>query len=113
MTHRPQKYLQDMLDSCSFLIDVSQGKTEQDLRNDRLFRAGVERELQNVGEALHQLQRLDGEMAALIPEHRRIIGMRHVLVHGYDAIEPQTIWYVVTDKLPELREVLRGLLGQA
>ena len=35
------------------------------------------------------------------------------LVHGYDAIDPAIVWYIVKEKLPVLRVQLEALLGQA
>jgi uncharacterized protein with HEPN domain len=48
-----------------------------------------------------------------IGESQRIIGFRHVLVHGYDVLDPTVVWFVVTDKLPTLRDELESLLGSA
>jgi uncharacterized protein with HEPN domain len=45
-------------------------------------RAAVERKFEVVGEALGQLARLDPELAARIPDYRRIIAFRNILIHG-------------------------------
>jgi uncharacterized protein with HEPN domain len=58
------------------------GRTLDDYRADDFLRSAVERQLQNVGEAIAQLARLDAETAARIPETRRIIAFRNILVHG-------------------------------
>ena len=36
-------------------------------------------------------------------------GMRHVLVHDYDAVNLDTIWQTVTEDLPPLVKPLRGI----
>jgi uncharacterized protein with HEPN domain len=66
--------------------------------------------LQIIGEAMLQLKSLDADFASRIDDHARIIGFRHVLVHGYDAIDSDVLWHVVTVKLPVLRKELEGLL---
>ena len=42
-------------------------------------------------------------MAARIPEYRRIIAFRNVLVHGYASVDHWLVWGIVEHKLPNLR----------
>ena len=95
--HEPEKYLYDMLSSCEFLLD---------------FRSAVERELQIIGEALIQLEKLESSVAARIPEYQNIIAFRHVLVHGYDSLDPMTVWNVIETKLTGLTEKIKSLLEE-
>ena len=112
MKHNPKKYLFDMLDACRFLLEVTAGKTMQDYQTDRTFRSAVERELQNIGEALRQLASHDADTAAKITEHERIIRFRHALVHGYDSVKPELVWDVIANNLPTLRNELEEMLQQ-
>ncbi|MCX6704576.1 MAG: DUF86 domain-containing protein [Candidatus Woesebacteria bacterium] len=108
--HEPQKYLYDMLSSCEFLLEFTSSKTVDDYINDRAFRSALERELQIIGEALIQLEKVAPELAAQIPEYQNIIGFRHILVHGYDNLDPATVWNVVETKLEGLAQKVRHLL---
>jgi uncharacterized protein with HEPN domain len=112
MPHDPQKYLYDILSSCEFLLEFTAERTADDYAHDRAFRSAVERELQIVGEAVLQLDRVAPQVAARIPEHRNIIGFRHVLVHGYDSLQPATVWNVIAVKLVVLVREVRGLLTE-
>lgn len=112
MPHDPQKYVYDILSSCDFLLDFVAGRTVDDYKGGRGFRSAVERELQIIGEAVMQLDRVAPHLAARIPEHRNIIRFRHVLVHGYDSLHPATIWSVIEDKLPLLSDEARKLLAE-
>lgn len=105
-----EKFLFDMLDSCRFLLELTARESVTRYISDRTFRGAVERELQIIGEAMLRLKSLDPATAGRIGEHERIIGFRHVLVHGYDALEPDIVWYIVKEKLPILRTELEGLL---
>ena len=108
--HEPEKYLYDMLSSCEFLLEFTDGRKVDDYINDRPFRSALERELQIIGEALIQLEKLAPEVADKIPEYHNIIGFRHVLVHGYDSLDPATIWNVIEAKLPALTKKIKSLL---
>lgn len=108
----PQKYLYDMLSSCEFLLEFTAGRTIDDYINDRAFRSAAERELQIIGEALIQLETLAPFVASQIPEYQNIIGFRHVLVHGYDSLDPMTVWNVIETKLDGLTKKIGSLLDE-
>ena len=57
-----------------------------------------------------QLDRIAPGRARQIREYNQIIGFRHVIVHGYDSLDPATVWDVIEAKLPVLRDELRALL---
>lgn len=108
--HNPQKYLYDIIDCCRFLLEFTAKKTVEDYKTDRAFRSAIERELQIIGEALAQLERESPEIAGKIPEHRNIIGFRNILVHGYDSLDPNTIWNIIEKKLEKLMNQTQNLL---
>lgn len=110
--HEPEKYLYDMLSSCEFLLEFTTNKAVDDYINDRAFRSALERELQIIGEALIGLEKVAPPVAAQIPEYQNIIGFRHVLVHGYDSLDPSTIWNVVETKLEGLAQKIESLLNK-
>ena len=112
MPHDPEKYFYDILSSCDFLLEFVAGRTVVDYEHDRGFRSAVERELQIIGEAVMQLERVAPHLAARIPEHHNIIGFRHVLVHGYDSLQPETVWNVIQEKLAVLSGETRKLLSE-
>ena len=76
-----------------------------------MVRSAVERQLVISGEALNQMIRLDDAMAAKIREHRRIIGLRNILVHSYAKVDDRVISSIVKEKLPQLRDVVRQALA--
>ena len=108
--HNPQKYLYDIQNCCEFLLEFTARKSAQDYRADRAFRSAVERELQIIGEAMLQLDNRFPEIAEQISDHGSIIGFRHVLVHGYDSLNPKTVWNVVETKLEILLSQVSTLI---
>ena len=107
----PKKYLYDIINCSEFVLELTKDKTVEDYKNDRVFRSALERELQIIGEAMLQLDRVSPEIVEEISEHRSIIGFRHVLVHGYDSLDPDTVWNVVESKIALLLNQARELLG--
>jgi len=60
--------------------------------------------------AMLQLDSISPQTAEKITEYRSIIGFRHVLVYGYDNLNPITVWNVVETKLDTLLQQARKLL---
>lgn len=110
MTRDPDKFLLDMLNACRFLIEFTASATVESYVKDRVFRDVVERELQNIGEAMFQLQSVDPKLVERITEHARIIRFRHVLVDGYHKLDPDAVWKVVKEKVPQLQRELEAML---
>ena len=106
----PQKYLYDIINCSEFIVQLTRDKTVDDYKNDRVFRSALERELQVIGEAMLQLDHISPETVEKISEHRNIIGFRHVLVHGYDSLDPDTVWNVVEIKIEILLNQAKELL---
>lgn len=98
------------IDCCEFLLDFIKDKTVDNYKNDRPFRSAVERELQVIGEAITRLDVVSPEIANKISDHHNIIGFRNILVHGYDSLNPDTVWNVVKVKLETLLNQTRKLL---
>jgi uncharacterized protein with HEPN domain len=111
MRRDPRKYLYDMLDRSRFAAELMQDKGCQHLQEDRVLRSALERELSIVGEALMQLHRVAPHLAERIDSWREIIRFRHVLVHGYEVVDPTKLDQIVRDDLPRLIEQVRTMLS--
>ena len=111
MRRDPRAYLWDVQQGCvnvqSFLSGISLAEYQSNL----LLRSAIERQLQNIGEALAQLARLDPELAARVPDYRQLIGFRNVLVHGYATLNHDLVWRAITESLPPLQSVAHALLA--
>lgn len=110
--HDPQKYLYDILSSCEFVLTFTRDRSLKDYKNDRAFRSALERELQIIGEAMRQLDKTSPDIAGRIENYRNIIGFRHILVHGYDSLDPATVWNVVETKIEPLFSRIKHLLAE-
>ncbi|MBP9066636.1 MAG: DUF86 domain-containing protein [Candidatus Microthrix sp.] len=59
---------------------------------------------------MKQLSKGDPALAGEVPDLRRIIAFRNVLIHGYAKIDSQIVWEVVETKLDGLLWCLRSIL---
>ena len=79
-------------------------------QNHAVTQRAVERDFEIIGEALYRIKNTDDELLEKISEHRRIIGFRNILIHGYDIVDEAIVWQAVTNHLPilirEIKEIL-------
>ena len=106
-------YIWDALRAADSVQAFVRGKIGEAFVEDDLPRSAVDRQLQIIGEALSQLAKVDPQFASNVSELRRIIALRNILVHGYAAIDYDTVWRLIEDKLPELQTNRAMLLGAA
>jgi uncharacterized protein with HEPN domain len=67
----------------------------------------VERDLMIIGEAVAQIKRLNKELP--ISGADQIIGLRNLIVHAYDSIDPAALWRILIKDLPLLKEEVQLL----
>lgn len=79
---------------------------------DGLTQAAVERKFGVIGGAVNRLIRSHPDLAARIPESRKIVDFRNVLAHGYAHVVPELVWDYVQNHLPHLKQVVRTLLAE-
>jgi len=62
-----------------------------------------------IGEATNRISQEFQQQHSEVP-WRKIISMRHHLVHGYDEIHWERVWETVTDDLPLLKTAIEPLI---
>ena len=102
--------LYDIRQATSIIQQFVAGRSLDDYRADVGLRSIVERQFITIGEALARIVRDDPQTADQLPDHRRIIGFRNVLVHGYDAIRDELVWEVVETHLPHFVSIIEEML---
>ncbi|MEN8127664.1 MAG: HepT-like ribonuclease domain-containing protein [Planctomycetota bacterium] len=110
MRPEAKKFLYDMQQACESLNGFMAGKTLDDYLQSELLRSAVERKLMIIGEALNRVLRLEPDLESQIPDARQIIDFRNILVHGYFAIEHETVWGILEKDLPVLTSQIQKLL---
>lgn len=112
MAHKPEKLLSDIIAAGDAILGFVSGRAKDGYGRDLMLRSAVERQLEILGEAVRRLDALAPEVAARISEHRRIIGLRNIIAHGYDGLDDDIVWQVVSEKLPVLLQEARALLAE-
>ena len=105
-----RKLLQDVVNALELLDQFAKGKRFEDYERDPMLRAAVEREFEIVGEALKQLANRDPETAGQIPDLRRIVSFRNILIHGYAEVDNAVVWEALTTRVAPLRASVHLLL---
>lgn len=108
---RDAAYLWDMLDAASSILRFIDSKSFDHYLQDRMLQLAVERALEIIGEAAHNVS-LEFRLEHPEIPWKGIIGQRNVLAHEYGAIKQDLIWEVVTANLPDLVARLEQIVPQ-
>lgn len=102
--------LRDVLDACDRTARFTAGRSLDDYLADELLRAGVERQIEIIGEALNHARRLDPSLSSQILRLHQGIAMRHRIIHGYDKIDDELVWMTAQLRVPQIRNQIALLL---
>lgn len=106
-----RKYLRDIQIAAERAGRFTKGKNFEQYLAEEMLRAAVERQFTVVGEALSRLEKDSPDVAAAIPDHRKIIAFRNILIHGYAAVDDRIVWGVIENYLTSLIDAVRKLLA--
>lgn len=112
MTDRIPKLLVDALgaiDSARCFVD---GVSFFNYSNDKMRRSAVERQLEILGEACSRMVKLDPALSGSVTNLKLAIDLRNRIIHGYDSVDDEIVYFTVIDDLLELHADLSKLLSQ-
>lgn len=100
-----------IMEAIDNIFEFMEGKTVNDLANNKLLFFGVVKNIEIIGEASYMLTK------DFIGKHPAtpwadIIGMRHVLVHGYYTASPTFVWDTYKYDLDILRQQVEGYIAE-
>ena len=101
MNEREEVWLRHMLDAGREALAFMQGRTSQDLTDDRMFFLAMVKELEIIGEAAGRISEETRQELPEIP-WSMVVAMRNRLVHAYEAISHPLVWSALSVHLPEL-----------
>ena len=108
--HDPLIRLRHMLDHAREAVELIRGRTRDDLDRERMLELSLVRLVEIVGEAAAHLTRDEQARYPTIP-WPQVTGMRNRLIHGYDTIDLEILWQILTSDLPPLITALGNILS--
>jgi len=108
--HDPDVSLRQILAYAREAVEISKGKTRQDLDLDRLLNLAMTRLVEMLGEAAN---RVPEGVRAQYPDlpWLQMIAARNRLIHGYDSVDFDVLWVIIQNDLPALIIRLQEILG--
>jgi len=108
--HEGDVRLRHMPDHAREAVTMTRGSARTDLDIDRRLNLSLVRLLEIVGEAA---ARVPSEQRILHPDipWPEIVGLRNRLIHGYDSVDFDILWQIVTEDLPPLIAALEKTLA--
>lgn len=102
MQHKILKYLLD-IESVINEIESIKIKSENNFevfKSDIILQRAIERDLEIIGEAIRKILEIDSTIK--ISSSKNIIGLRNIISHAYDSVEPEMIWGIIQKNIPIL-----------
>ncbi len=100
-----------MIDAARDAVEITAGKSRDDLEREKVLALALARCLEIVGEAA---SRVSPETRDSLPEveWRKIRQMRNILIHAYASVDYDIVWQTVRDDLPGLITTLEQVLTE-
>jgi uncharacterized protein with HEPN domain len=102
--------LRQMRDHGREALDMARGTSRSELDRDRMRGLALVRLLEVVGEGAVRVPAEDRTRFSKIP-WPQIIGLRNRLIHGYDDVDMDIVWHILSVELPALVDELNRLLA--
>jgi uncharacterized protein with HEPN domain len=109
MRHKVLKYILD-IESVIVEIEAIKAKTNNNFisfKSDIILQRAIERDLEIIGEAVRRLSEI--EPTINLTSTKNIIGLRNIISHAYDSVEPEMIWGIIQNNIPVLAKELQIL----
>jgi len=105
--------LSDIVRSIDEIHEFSNGLTVEDFKlylSNKMMRRAIERDLIIIGEAMHDIVKVDHTRVMRIKNSRRVVELRNDVVHSYDDLANEKIWQFIWSELPYLRKEVSHIL---
>ena len=104
--------LKDMLHHAREAVELLGNASREELAENRVMQLALTRLIEIVGEAANRVSAAAQHKHVDVP-WAEIIGMRNRLIHGYDVIDYDLLWYTVTADLAGLIAALERTVKDA
>lgn len=93
-------------------IEIVKAKTNNNFhsfKSDIILQRAIERDLEIIGEAIRKMMEIDPSIQITSAKH--IIGLRNIISHAYDSVEPEMIWGIIQKNIPVLASEINKMKG--
>ncbi len=104
--------IQQMLDHAHEAVCMAEGHTRIQLESDRMLGLALLQLLLILGEAASRVSASRREKHPEIP-WAQVIALRNRLIHGYDTIDFDILWKIITSDLPPLIAALKTVTASS
>ena len=103
--------LEHILDAINGIMSDKDLYTYEQVNNSKLLFYGFTKYVEIIGEAVYMLSKEFRETHPQV-EWRQIERMRHVLVHGYYMVDPESLWATINNDIPVLKPWIELFLNE-
>lgn len=108
---RDKGRLEHILAAINGILTDKEQYTLEQMKSSTLIFYGFTKYVEVIGEAVYMLTKEFRESHPDV-DWRLIERMRHVLVHGYYTIDPESLWNTMEDDIPELKPWIEKYLSE-
>jgi uncharacterized protein with HEPN domain len=109
MTAKIKKSLFDIQVSIQAIsIHLGNKKDFFEYQQNLTVKRAVERELEIIGEAVRRILKEKPDFQ--LQNARKIVDLRNFIIHGYDSVDDETIWGIISIHIPKLETEIKELL---
>ena len=108
--HNDTIYLRHMLEHARTAVGLASGKSRASLDEEPMLRYSLLHLITILGEAANRMSS-EGRIACGQIPWRDVVGMRNMLIHGYDIVDMDILWKTVEADLPAMIAILEESLS--
>lgn len=101
-------YFVDMLNFCVEILALVETIPLDAFLESRIHQLAAERLFETLGEAANRIPREEQDKFDTIPWHK-IIGLRNVIAHSYEIVEPDQLYHTMQYSIAELHKELLNI----
>ncbi|MDI6739397.1 MAG: DUF86 domain-containing protein [Candidatus Edwardsbacteria bacterium] len=104
-------FLKHILAEAEYINSATAGLQYEDLLKDETLQRAVIRSLEIIGEASKNVSNdFKGQHADV--EWKAMAGLRDKLIHAYFGVDWRTVWSVIKEKIPPLKQAVVSILNE-
>lgn len=103
MEHRDVFIIDVIIEYCDQILASITGLSKQDFSKNIDVRDACALRVLQIGENAHDLSQKFKEEHSQI-DWRAIMGLRNIIAHEYGNVDHETLWEIVSEDIPKLRE---------